>query len=82
MAPAADGHTFTATKYQDVTTAGLVAAWRSIGVQSVAQKQDLPEELENSDLEQVPLMALENLHLEEGGQYWPIYVTTQLSEQA
>ncbi|KAK9793503.1 hypothetical protein WJX73_009152 [Symbiochloris irregularis] len=78
---APDGN-FKGTKYQDVTTTGMVAAWRSIGVQSVVRKADLPDDFsEDTDLEQVELIALENLVLEDGGEYWPVYVTTKTSEK-
>ncbi|KAK9862052.1 hypothetical protein WJX84_005044 [Apatococcus fuscideae] len=70
---------FRGIKFQNMTPSKLCAIVRPLGVMGLIARQDLPERLELLD-EDLLTMDLDSLELEEGGQYLPTFLGTNLTK--
>ncbi len=58
----------------------MLASLRGAGVSSILAKADLPDRFEDTDIdpEELNNVALENFTLEEGGEYIPLFIDSDL----
>lgn len=63
-----------------MTAADVVAILKPQGVISLISKADLPERLEDLDTEDLPAIALNNLELQPGREYLPVFYGTNLEK--
>ncbi|KAK9803129.1 hypothetical protein WJX73_008681 [Symbiochloris irregularis] len=73
---------FRAIRFQNHTKADFIAALRSIRVQFVIDRDNVPESFSQpEDVDAIPSTSLRLTPLKEGGHYLPIYGTTDMEKE-